>query len=175
DRLQRGDKLRADHDGIDRGMRTRRMSAAPLDPDVDGIRRCHDRTGTDRKGADRDSGTVVHAVDLLDAEAVEQPVLDHRGGTGTALFRRLEDDHGLAGEVPRLREVARRTKQHGGMAVMAARMHPARRPGGVRQAGRLLDRQRVHVGAKADHPDIAAADRLAAPYYTLDTRADATP
>jgi hypothetical protein len=45
------------------------------------------------------------------------------------------------------------------MPVMAARMHLARRFGGVRQAGRLLDRQRIHVGAKSDHPDIAVARR----------------
>ena len=143
-------------------MRARRMSAAPFDPDVDGIGGGHDRTGPDRERADRNSRTIMHAVDLIDGEAVKQPVLDHRCGAKAALFGGLKDDNRLAGEIPGLREVTGRSQQHRGVPVMTTRMHLARRLGSVRQFGRLLDRQRVHVGAKPDHPDIALAGRLAA-------------
>ena len=119
--------------------------------------------GPDRKRADRNARAVMHAVDLLDAEAVHQPVLDHRLGARAALFRRLENHHRIAGEIARLGEIARRAQQHRGMAVMAAGMHLARRLGGVRQIGLLLDRQRIHVGAQADHLDVAIAGRLACP------------
>ena len=143
-------------------MRARRVPAAPFDLDVDGIGRGHDRTGPDRERADRNARTVMHAVDLIDGEAVHQPVLDHRRGAGAALFRRLKDHDRVAGEIPGLGEIAGRAEQHRGMAVMAAGMHLAGRLGGVRQVGRLLDRQRIHVGAKPDHLDVALAGRLAA-------------
>ena len=104
----------------------------------------------------------MHAVDLLDAEAVHQAVLDHRRGARPALFGRLEDHHRIAGEIPGLGEIARRTQQHRGVAVMAAGVHQARVLGGVRQVGLFLDRQRIHVGAQPDHLDIALARGLAA-------------
>ena len=109
------------------------------------------------------SRTIMHAIDLLDAEAVHQPVLDHRSGAGAALFRRLEDHDRVAGEIPGLGEVTRRAEQHRGMAVMAAGVHLARGLGGVRQVGRFLDRQRIHVGAQPDHLDVAPARGLACP------------
>ena len=101
----------------------------------------------------------MHAVDLLDLEAVHQPVLDHRLGAGAALFGGLEDHHRIAGEIARLGEIARRAQQHRGVAVMTAGMHLAGRLRGIRHAGGLEDRQRVHVGTQADHLDIAVAGR----------------
>ena len=50
-------------------------------------------------------------------------------------------------------------EQHGGVPVVAAGVHPAGNVRLVGRAGRLRDRQRVHVGAKAD--DAAACVRLA--------------
>ena len=139
------------------------MAAEPLDPDVDGIGRRHDRTGPDRERADRNARTIMHAVDLIDAETVHQPVLDHRGRARAALFGRLEDHDGIAGEIPRLGEIAGSAEQHRGVAVMAAGVHLARRLGGVRQIGLFLDRQRIHVGAQPDHLDVAFAGGLACP------------
>ena len=139
----------------------RGVAAEPFNPDVDRVGRGHDRTGTDGKGADRNARAVVHAVDLLDAEPVHQSVLDHGGGARTALLGRLEDYDRVAGEIPGLGEIPRCTQQHRGVAVMAAGMHQARRLGGMGQIGRFLDRQRVHVGAKPDHPDLALAGLLA--------------
>ena len=162
DRLQGLDQLRPDQDGIDAFVRTRRVAAQPLDPDIDGVRRRHDRTGPDRERADRNSGAVVHAIDLVAGETVHQPVLDHRGGSRAALFRRLEDDDRIAGEIPGLGEIARRAQQHRGVPVMATGVHLARRLRRVRQIGRLLDRQRIHVGAQPDHLCFAVAGGLAA-------------
>ena len=162
DRLQRGDQLRADQHGIDAFVRPRGVAAEPLDPDIDRVGRGHDRAGPDRERADRNARAVMHAIDLIDAEAVHQPVLDHRGGAGAALLGRLEDHHRIAGEIPGLGEIARGAQQHRGMAVMAAGVHLARRLGGVGQIGLLLDRQRIHVGAQPDHLDVALAGRLAA-------------
>jgi hypothetical protein len=92
----------------------------------------------------------VHAVDFVDAEAGHHAVVDHGFATGTAFFRRLENHHRGAVEIPRFGEIARRAQQHGGVAVMAAGMHLARRLGFIRQVVGLIDRQRVHVGAQAD-------------------------
>ena len=110
-------------------------------------------------------GHVVHAVDLLDAEALHHAVLDHRAAAAAAFLGRLEDDHGGAVEIARLGEVLRGAQQHGGVAVMAAGVHLAGRLGGVGQAGRLVDRQRVHVGAQADH----LAARCLRPWITPTT------
>ena len=162
DRLQRRDQLRADQNGIDAFVRTRGVTAQPFDPDVDGIRRRHDRTGPDRERADRDSRTIMHAIDLVDGETVHQPVLDHRGGSRAALFGGLKDHDRIAGEIPRLGQITGGAEQHRGMAVMAAGVHLARRLGCIRKTGLLLDRQRIHVGAKPDHLDLAVAGRLAA-------------
>ena len=104
----------------------------------------------------------MHAEDLFDLEAVHQAVLDHRCGARAALFGGLEDHHRVAGEIAGLGEIARRAEQHRGMAVMAAGVHQAGVLGGIRQIGRFLDRQRVHVGAQPDHLDVALAGGLAA-------------
>ena len=101
--------------------------------------------------ADRHARHVVHAVDLLDAEALHQAVLDHRVAAAAAFLGRLEDHHRRAVEIARLGEIFRGAQQHGGVPVMAAGMHLAGDLGRVGHVGRLLDRQRVHVGAQADH------------------------
>ena len=60
------------------------------------------RAGADGELADRDARHVVHAVDLLDAEALHQAVLHHRVAAAAALLGRLEDHHRRAVEVARL-------------------------------------------------------------------------
>ena len=161
-RLQRRDHLRADQDGIDAEMRPCRMPAKPGDIDVEFIGRGHDGAGANGEGADRNARAVVHAIDLFDAETVHQPVLDHRGGAGPTLLGRLEDHHRIAGEIARLGEIAGSAQQHRGVAVMAAGVHLAGGLGGIGQIGRLLDRQRIHVGAQPDHLQFALAGGLLA-------------
>ena len=153
--MQAANQLRADQHGVDAFVWPRRVAAEPLDLDVDRVRGRHDRTGADRELADRNAGAIVHAINLLDAETVHQPVLDHRGCARTALFGRLEDDDRGAGEIARLGEIARRTQQHGRVAVMAASVHLACRLRGIGKIGLFLDRQRIHIGAQADHLEAA--------------------
>ena len=152
-------------------MRPRRVAAKPGDLDVDLIGRRHDRAGADGETSRPECPGRLHAVDLLDAETVHQAVLDHRGGARAALFGRLEDHDRIAGEIARLGEIAGGAQQHRGVAVMAAGVHLARGLGGIRQIGRLLDRQRIHVGAQPDHLDVALAGGLRA----LDDADDAGP
>jgi hypothetical protein len=104
----------------------------------------------------------MHAIHLIDAEAVHQPVLDHRGCSRAALFRRLKDHDRIAGEIARLGEVTRGAEQHSGVPVMAAGVHLAWGLWGVGQIGLLLDRQRIHIGAQTDHLEIDVAGGLAA-------------
>src|SRR3954470_2114478 len=55
-----------------------------------------------------------------------------------------------AGEIARLGKIFRSTKQHGGVPVMAARMHAARILRAIFNTVALLHRQRVHIGPQSD-------------------------
>ena len=92
----------------------------------------------------------MHAVDLADGEAREQPVVDHRLRAGPALFRRLEDEHRRAGEGARLRQMLRGAKQHGGMAVMAAGVHTPAVSRFIRNVGCLRNIDSIYVGPQSD-------------------------
>ena len=150
-------------------MRPRGVPAAALDFDGEAVGRRHHRAGPEAELSDRQAGIIVHAVDFLDAEALHQPVLDHGLAAGTPLLRRLEDHDRRAGKIARLGEIARRAEQHGGMAIVAAGVHLAGHRRLIWEIVRLLDRQRIHVGAQsddsaaivplaaADHPDHAGA------------------
>ena len=141
-------------------MRPRRVAALAFELDRNVIGRRHDRTRADGEFADRQAREIVHAVDFVDAETGDQAVLDHGLGAGAALLGRLEDHHRGAGEIARLGEIFGGAQQHRGVAVVAAGVHLAGHRRLVRQAGLLLERQRVHVGAQPDHlaAGLAAAD-----------------
>ena len=159
DRLQGEHDLRPGDDRIDALMRHRRMAALAFDRDRDLVGGGHQRPFAQHEGSDRQQRPIVHAVDLLDAELVHQPVLDHRPRARAALFGGLEDDDGIAGEVAGLSQAPRRAEQHRRMPVVAAGVHFARILGAIGEVGRLLDRQRVHVRAQ---PDRARARALGA-------------
>src|SRR5947209_8617773 len=129
-------------------MRPRRMRAEPFDLDHDAVGRREQRTWTDREVADRHARHVVHAIDLLDAEALHHAVLDHLAPAAAALFGWLEDHDRRAGKIARFGEVFRRAEEHRGMPVMAAGVHLARVGGAIRQVGLFIHRERVHVGAQ---------------------------
>jgi len=136
------------------------MSAAALDFDGETVGRCHERARPESEPSDRKTGIIVHAVDLFDAEAIHEAVLDHGFAAGTSLFRGLEDHDRRAGKIARLGEIAGGPEQHRRMAIVAAGMHLARYSRSIWETGRLLDRQCIHVGAQSDDP--AAVVRLAA-------------
>ena len=56
----------------------------------------------DRECARGHPRPIMHPVDLLDAEALHHPVIDHFAATAAALFGRLEDDGDCAIKIARL-------------------------------------------------------------------------
>ncbi len=151
------DDGRAGNDGVGREMWPRGVAVLPADGDRELVGGRHDRTGAGRDLAGREAGQVVHPVNLLDLPAIQQPVLDHGLAAAAAFFRGLEDDDGRAVKVTRLRKIPRGAEQHRRVAVMTAGVHAAFRFRRVRLVGLFEDRQRIHVGAQADHLAAAVA------------------
>ncbi|KAG0732488.1 hypothetical protein G6F23_014269 [Rhizopus arrhizus] len=127
------------------------------------------------------AGPVVHAEHRFHWETLQQAVVDHALGAATAFFGGLEDHVHDAREIAVLRQVLRRGQQHGGVAIMAARVHLAFVLAGVGKGVDLLHGQRIHVGAQAhgavaglvaaDDADDARATQAAvdfdAPFFEL--------
>ena len=120
------------------------------DGDVEERAARHGRALAHRELADLEVSAVVHAVDRVAREPLEQPVLQHGQRPAAAFLARLEDEVDGAGEVAGAGEILGRAEQGGGMPVMAAGMHLARHRGAERQVRHLLHRQRVHVRPQAD-------------------------
>ncbi len=162
DRLQRRHQLGTGQHRIDAHMRHRRMASLAFDFELDLIRGRHQRTGADREGADSHPGNIMHAVDLIDRETIHQPILDHRFGAGASLFGRLKNYHGVAGEVTRFRQIARRPKKHCSVAIVTAGVHLARGFRPIRQTGFFVDRKSVHIRAQTKRPQALTLHRPAA-------------
>ncbi len=80
---------------------------------------------------------------------VQHALLDHQARPAVPLLARLEHEHHAAAQqFAAPGEQPGRPDQRGSMQVVPAGMHRARHRGGVRQAGVLLDGQRVQVGAQ---------------------------
>ena len=126
------------------------VTALARDFDGDAVGRRHHRAGVGAHQARTHRRPVVHGIDSLDREAIEQPVFDHGARAGIALFTRLKNQDRSALKLARLRQVAGSAHQHRGVAVMAATMHQA----GVGRPPRLLagfsHRQCVHVRTQTD-------------------------
>jgi hypothetical protein len=118
--------------------------------DFKNVEGSHHRSGSDGKFSDRQFGPVVHAVDRFNGVSIQYPFRDHQPRTTLVLLRRLKDEINRSREIPRLGEVFGCPKQHCGMAVVAACVHPSGIFGSVWEIVALLDRQRVHVGAQCN-------------------------
>ncbi len=92
----------------------------------------------------------MHAVDRLDREFLEQPLLDHDAAAALVLLGGLEDEVHGAVEIARLGEILGRAEQHRGVAVVAAGVHAAGVLRAMAKTVLLVDVQRVEVGAQAD-------------------------
>ena len=172
DALQAEHELRLRIGDVGREMRLRAaMAADAAEGDLPAVGRGQERPDRGAEMRGRQPRRVVQTVDGVAGKAFEQPIGQHGVGAAAPLLRRLEDHDRGAGEIRVLGEVARRTQQHRGVAVMAAGMHLAGIGRGMRHAGQLLQRQAVHVGAQADgalarplaadHPaDAGSADAL---------------
>jgi len=148
--LQVGDDLRADHERVDRVLGLGDMAATPVDDDLEDVAGGHHRAGPDRDLAEREPGPEVLAEHPVDA--LHRPRRDHlRGAAGQRLLAVLEEEADLAGQrVGERGEDFGDAEHHRGVAVVAAGVHHAGVLRGEGEAGRLLDRQRVVVGADRD-------------------------
>ena len=102
------------------------------------------------KWPDGEARHVVHAVDGIAVELVEQAFLDHHPRAAQPFLGRLEDEMHGAGEIRRRGEMLGRAQQHGRVTVMAAGMHLVGVHRGVVELVLLLQVQRIHVGAQTD-------------------------
>jgi hypothetical protein len=150
DGLQRHGYLRRDNDRVDARFRPGAMGADAGDVDIEEGAARHHGAGADGETADRQARPVMHAEDRFHRKVLEESFVDHRLRAAEALLGRLEDEVDAAVEISRLRQVARRSQQHGCMAVMAAGMHLAFMARAVVEVVGLDDRQRVHIGPQPD-------------------------
>ena len=150
DGMQRDQDMGGHQRGVDGAVRLGGMAPLARHDDLELVGAGLQRAGAGDEGADGNAGRVVDAVNLVDRETVEEPVIDHRLCPCAPLLSRLEDqDHGAV-EIPRLGQIFGGPQQHGGVPVMAAGMHLARHFRGIGQPRRFLDGQRIHIGAQAD-------------------------
>ena len=150
DALHRHDELRGDIGRIGAAIGHGAVAAGALEGDLPAVGGRQHGAGADGEAADRDARHVVHAVDGVAVELVEQALLDHHPRAAQPFLGGLEDEVHGAGEIGRRRQMLGRAQQHGGVAVMAAGMHLVGIHRGVVEIVLLLQVQRVHVGAQAD-------------------------
>ena len=131
-------------------MRHRRVRAAAGRDDLEDVVGAHQRACAERDLPGRQLRPVVHAVDGLHREAVEQSFLHHHAAAAFVFLGGLEDEIRGAVEAAALRHRFRCAEQHRRVAVVAARVHLARHLRLVRDAGRLVDVQRIEVGTQPD-------------------------
>jgi hypothetical protein len=171
----RDDRLQTQHgrgghdDRVDAGLGHRPVRAAAEQPDLEAVGGGLGRAGPVADRARRGGHDVLAEDHLRLGEAVEEAVVDHRLCALGRLLRGLEDgQHGALPGVAGVGEQPRRARQPGDVHVVAARVHDRdlvpggvgrRRGAGVRQAGRLPDRQRVHVGAQHDRGAVAVCEQ----------------
>jgi hypothetical protein len=139
-------------DRIARPFRHRAVPARPQDFDREAVRRRQKRAVADADFSDLQSAVEVERKHTVDVRIFERAVVDHEPVSGAALFTRLEAEDDRARDLrPPAAQRLRRAEQDAHVAVVTAGVHHA---GTLRPVGRvaaLLDRQRIHVGAKQRH------------------------
>jgi hypothetical protein len=149
-RTLRDDDVRGYQHRIDSALGPRAMGALARNTDVEEPAARHHRSGAHREFSECQPRPVVHAEHHVAGKFLEQSVCDHRARPADAFLGWLEDEVDHAVEVARVGEIFRRAEQHGGMAVMPAGVHAPIVRRTVRESIRLVNRQRVHVGAQTD-------------------------
>ena len=142
-------------------MRHRGVGAGAGEAKFEHVDGGHHRADAGGDGAERHSRPVVHGVDRLDGEAVEQAGVDHARAAALVFLRGLEHEMHGAVEVGLLAQQLGGAEQGSGVAIVATGVHDAGIAGGVRLAGVLGDRQRVEFGAQADGAVAGAAAQRA--------------
>ncbi len=150
DRLPGLRDLHRHHHRIDAAVRLRRVRAFALHHDAELVTGRHHRPRDHAEAARRQAWPVMHAVDRLHRELLEQAVFHHAARAGAAFFGRLENQVDGAVKVAMTRQIVRCAQQHRRMTVMAACMHLAGVARRMVKCVEFLHRQRIHVGAQAD-------------------------
>ena len=99
------------------------MGALPGDRNLEAVDRGHHGTASHGELSCGEARPIVHAINRRDWELVEQAVVDHDLCTAGALLRRLENEMHDAIKLARFGEVLGRTQQHGGVPIVATRVH----------------------------------------------------
>ena len=155
--------MAGDDRSVDRLVGLRAMAALALDHDLELVGPAIEGAGPDGEGSLVHVGDVVHPVDLVDGEAVEEAVVHHHAGAAAAFLGWLEDHHDRAREIACFGKVSGRPQKHRRVPVVPAGVHHPGCRRGIVDARRLGDRKRIHVGAQshgapagpapADHAD----------------------
>jgi len=149
DALQRHDQLAGDPDRITPGMGQGGMASLALDGDLELVGRSEHRSRAQPEGTDRHPWPVVHAVDRIAGESLEEPRVDHRLRACAMLLGRLKDEMHRAPGGRVGGQEAGRGEQHRDMPVVATGMHPAGMGRAMAEFVEFLQGQGIHVGAQA--------------------------
>ncbi len=149
------------------GLRHRAVGSPPEKLDLQAVCGRCDRAGAPGHGAGRPHHHVLSEDHVGLRESLEQAVVDHCLRALAGLFGRLEYGHQrTAPRRSRVRQQLRCAGEPGDMHIVAAHVgHGDRiavpigrgRRAGVRETGRFLNRQRVHVSAEHDGRAVAVA------------------
>ena len=132
-------------DGVDAGMRRSAVTALTGNRQLKVIARCHDGTRDDADGARRQIGPQVHPQDDIRLRIIQCTGLDHVFGS-CIFFVGLEQKYDRPRDFVAVgREDFGDDEHHGHVTVVSARVHEAGVFRSERQAGHLLDRQRVDI------------------------------
>ena len=123
DALHRHDELCGHEGRVGAAVGHGAVAARTLEDDFPAVGRGEHRAGADGEVTDREARHVVHAVNHIARELLEQAFLDHHARATEAFLGGLEDEVDGAAEVGRRRKLPGRAQQHRGVPVMAAGMH----------------------------------------------------
>src|SRR3546814_11899371 len=130
-------------------MRHGRMRALPRNNNPEIVAGRHNGAGAHAELALLHARPVMHAKDGVHGEARKQAVVYHPFGADVPFLGWLEYNVHHAIEVAMLRQVTRRSQQHGGMAIMATGMHFPSMLTGLFEGVHFLHGQGIHIGAPA--------------------------
>ena len=140
------------------------MAALAFDINQDVFAGCHGGALAQQQLALPETRHVVHGKDGIAGEAVKQAVFHHLARAAQAFFGRLKNQIQRAIKRADVCKVLCRSQQHGGVPIVATRMHQARMATGMGQPGSFLNGQRIHVGTQTQLARTGAALEL--PHHT---------
>src|SRR5262249_3017227 len=126
------------------------VTAIPLDRDVKEIRTGHCGPWQDGNLTGIEVRSVMERVDFVARKLREQAIVEHGARPAEPFLRGLKDEADGSAKIARLREIARCSQEHGGMAIVAASVEPVWHRGAPGEIGFLFHRQGIHICPKPD-------------------------